>query len=154
MELVEEILQVEFPEVRECLLLNDMDTCGTSPIQHWLIVDMQGEYETVAGYVFHEFGYIPRVGESITVVIPKDLPGREMEDAKKPLQQFRITIASGTARMVGTVVMERLLECDATGCDEEEPPPVLDSNEPRGYPTQAAARKGDSNGISKPISPV
>ncbi|MCO5612393.1 hypothetical protein L7F22_066660 [Adiantum nelumboides] len=71
-------------------------------------------YETVSGFVCEAFGYIPRTGESINVILRNaEEEGPEgdsdnPEDRKEKFQKYRLEILAGNARKVGSVRFERL----------------------------------------------
>ncbi|KAJ7513613.1 hypothetical protein O6H91_23G006700 [Diphasiastrum complanatum] len=75
-------------------------------------------YETVSGFICEAFGYIPRMGESITITLRKadtedSSDHREGEpdhpdDHKGKLQSFKLEILAGNARKVGSVRFERV----------------------------------------------
>lgn len=73
------------------------------------------QYETVSGFICEAFGYIPRTGESIKVVLEKENEEEENEelksdhqDQKEKHQIFRLEILAGNARKVGAIRFERL----------------------------------------------
>nr|XP_043619460.1 putative DUF21 domain-containing protein At3g13070, chloroplastic [Erigeron canadensis] len=75
------------------------------------------QYETVSGFVCEAFGYIPRTGESIKVVLEKeedhdeyteDDGDRQNYKEKEKNQVFQIEILTGNARKVGAVRFERV----------------------------------------------
>lgn len=55
-----------------------------------VIVDtyvLQGhQYETVSGFICEAFGYIPRTGESIKVVLEKEIEEEENDESKSDHQ--------------------------------------------------------------------
>ncbi|XP_030445449.2 DUF21 domain-containing protein At1g55930, chloroplastic [Syzygium oleosum] len=80
------------------------------------------QYETVSGFICEAFGYIPRTGETIKVVLEKE--NREEEDEyvetesdrkdqkeKEKHQFFKLEILEGNARKVSAVRFERI-DCD------------------------------------------
>ncbi|KAJ9563310.1 hypothetical protein OSB04_008470 [Centaurea solstitialis] len=75
------------------------------------------QYETVSGFVCEAFGYIPKTGESIRVVLEKeeeheeyteDQDDRHNQNQKEKNQIFQIEILAGNARKVGAVRFERV----------------------------------------------
>lgn len=75
------------------------------------------QYETVSGFICEAFGYIPRTGESIKVVLEK---ANEEEDSqeyldgesnrkerKQKFQNYKLEILAGNARKVSAVRFER-----------------------------------------------
>lgn len=76
------------------------------------------QYETVSGFVCEAFGYIPKTGESIKVVLEKeedhdeyteDDGDRQNPKEKEKNQVFKIEILAGNARKVGAVRFERVM---------------------------------------------
>ncbi|KAI3973891.1 hypothetical protein MKX01_030467 [Papaver californicum] len=102
------------------------------------------QYETVSGFVCKVFGYIPRTGENIEVVLEKaDLDeNNEYTEVEAERQQpkekhliFKLEILAGNARKVSAVMFERI------NGDEM----VLETKEvPRVVP-RIMKRKGSSN---------
>nr|KAJ0195687.1 hypothetical protein LSAT_V11C700388110 [Lactuca sativa] len=83
------------------------------------------QYETVSGFVCEAFGYIPRTGESIKLVLDKEEEHDEynteddqnqnqnQKDREKEKKQvFQIEILAGNARKVGAVRFERVTAHD------------------------------------------
>ncbi|KAI4374806.1 hypothetical protein MLD38_012757 [Melastoma candidum] len=83
------------------------------------------QYETVSGFVCEAFGYIPRTGESIRVMLERD--NREEQDEYTEAegerkdqkendrhQLFRLEILAGNARKVSAVRFERIDSDDST----------------------------------------
>ncbi|CAH9107839.1 unnamed protein product [Cuscuta epithymum] len=75
------------------------------------------QYETVSGFVCEAFGYIPRTGESIKVVLEKsnreehdDYTRTESEqgDQNEKSQIYKLEILAGNARKVSAVRFERI----------------------------------------------
>ncbi|KAJ0933317.1 putative gliding motility-associated protein GldE [Helianthus annuus] len=75
------------------------------------------QYETVSGFICEAFGYIPRTGESIKVVLKKaneeDNDGENKhetdgQDEKDRSQTFKLGILAGNCRKVNTVRFERI----------------------------------------------
>ncbi|XP_059661211.1 putative DUF21 domain-containing protein At3g13070, chloroplastic [Cornus florida] len=73
------------------------------------------QYETVSGFICEAFGYIPRTGESIKVVLEKanreensDYNGAESDhqDQKDKHQNFKLEILAGNCRKVSAVRFE------------------------------------------------
>ncbi|KAL8466169.1 hypothetical protein ACS0TY_035322 [Phlomoides rotata] len=92
---------------------------------------MQGhQYETVSGFVCKAFGYIPRTGETIKVIIERanqedhgDYDGSESdhEDDKEKTQIFKLEILAGNARKVSAVRFERINNDEASVGTKEIP---------------------------------
>lgn len=77
------------------------------------------QYETVSGFVCEAFGYIPKTGESIKIVLEKeedldeyteDDGDRQHQKEKEKTQIFQIEILAGNARKVGAVRFERVTQ--------------------------------------------
>ncbi|KAL5548566.1 hypothetical protein UlMin_003797 [Ulmus minor] len=73
------------------------------------------QYETVSGFICEAFGYIPRTGESIKVVLEKEEEEEESEESQSDRQEkkethqiFKLEILAGNARKVSAVRFERL----------------------------------------------
>ncbi|KAK6230139.1 hypothetical protein QUC31_001657 [Theobroma cacao] len=75
------------------------------------------QYETVSGFVCEAFGYIPRTGESIKVVLEKENQeeddenseaGSDRQDLKDRHQIYKLEILAGNARKVSAVRFERI----------------------------------------------
>ncbi|KAF9666509.1 hypothetical protein SADUNF_Sadunf16G0236500 [Salix dunnii] len=77
------------------------------------------QYETVSGFVCEAFGYIPRTGETIKVVLEKETQEDEDEDEhtegksdrqelKEKHQLYKLEILAGNARKVSAVRFERI----------------------------------------------
>lgn len=71
------------------------------------------QYETVSGFVCEAFGYIPRTGEMIKVVLEKEnREERDVEsertDPNRKNQLFKLEILAGNARKVSAVRFERI----------------------------------------------
>ncbi|KAI3510255.1 hypothetical protein L1887_25788 [Cichorium endivia] len=76
------------------------------------------QYETVSGFVCEAFGYIPKTGESIKLVLDKeeehdeytedDQNQNQKDKEKEKKQVFQIEILAGNARKVGAVRFERV----------------------------------------------
>ncbi|XVF38209.1 hypothetical protein REPUB_Repub20aG0080600 [Reevesia pubescens] len=75
------------------------------------------QYETVSGFVCKAFGYIPRTGESIKVVVEKENEeednedseaGSDRQDPKERHQIYKLEILAGNARKVSAVRFERI----------------------------------------------
>lgn len=86
------------------------------------------QYETVSGFICEAFGYIPRTGETIKVILEKE--NREEEDEyvetesdrkdqkeKEKHQIFKLEILEGNARKVGAVRFERIDSDDAAALE-------------------------------------
>ncbi|KAG6556814.1 hypothetical protein Mapa_001761 [Marchantia paleacea] len=73
-------------------------------------------YETVSGFVCEAFGYIPRTGESINVILRKAdsednqdrRDGETEEEKREKFQKYRLEILAGNARKVGAVRFETM----------------------------------------------
>ncbi|KAK1424002.1 hypothetical protein QVD17_19313 [Tagetes erecta] len=75
------------------------------------------QYETVSGFICEAFGYIPRTGESIKVVLKKaneedkdddNEQENDGQDQKDRSQTFKLGILAGNCRKVNTVRFERI----------------------------------------------
>lgn len=71
------------------------------------------QYETVSGFVCEAFGYIPRTGESVKVVLEKEDEEEEESNSETKVQKekhliFNIEILAGNARKVSAVRFERV----------------------------------------------
>ncbi|KAK8712404.1 hypothetical protein V6N13_147644 [Hibiscus sabdariffa] len=75
------------------------------------------QYETVSGFVCEAFGYIPRTGESVEVVLERDNEEDDEEDSeaasdrqdlKERHQIYKLEILAGNARKVSAVRFERI----------------------------------------------
>lgn len=84
-----------------------------------IILPDDHQYETVSGFICEAFGYIPRTGESIKVVLKKanededdgdDESKQETDgqDQKDRSQTFKLGILAGNCRKVNTVRFERI----------------------------------------------
>ncbi|XP_026448046.1 putative DUF21 domain-containing protein At3g13070, chloroplastic isoform X2 [Papaver somniferum] len=102
------------------------------------------QYETVSGFVCEAFGYIPRTGENIEVVLEKaDLEdNNEYTEVESERQQpkekhliFKLEILAGNARKVSAVRFERI------NGDEM----VLETKEVTRVVPRIMKRKGSSN---------
>ncbi|PON43276.1 Gliding motility-associated protein GldE [Parasponia andersonii] len=79
------------------------------------------QYETVSGFTCEAFGYIPRTGESIKVVLEKENEEEEENDESKSDHQdqnekhqiFKLEILAGNARKISAVRFERLENVDS-----------------------------------------
>ncbi|KAL9275104.1 DUF21 domain-containing protein [Drosera capensis] len=74
------------------------------------------QYETVSGFICEAFGYIPRTGESIKVVLEKANEEDSQEyhegesnrkEPKQKFQNYKLEILAGNARKVSAVRFER-----------------------------------------------
>ncbi|KAL7217808.1 hypothetical protein ACSBR2_011111 [Camellia fascicularis] len=81
------------------------------------------QYKTVSGFICEAFGYIPRTGETIKVVLEKaDQEEHEeyteadsdRQDEKEKHQNFKLEILAGNCRKVSSVRFERVNYDDAT----------------------------------------
>ncbi|XP_019456344.1 PREDICTED: DUF21 domain-containing protein At1g55930, chloroplastic-like isoform X1 [Lupinus angustifolius] len=72
------------------------------------------QYETVSGFVCEAFGYIPRTGECIKVVLERedededDESNGDHQDQKEKNHTFKLEILAGNARKVSAVRFERI----------------------------------------------
>ncbi|CAJ1971486.1 unnamed protein product [Sphenostylis stenocarpa] len=72
------------------------------------------QYETVSGFVCEAFGYIPRTGECIKVVLEREdeddnnETSADQQDQKEKNQIFKLEILAGNARKVSAVRFERI----------------------------------------------
>ncbi|KAG6405272.1 hypothetical protein SASPL_132859 [Salvia splendens] len=75
------------------------------------------QYETVSGFVCEAFGYIPRTGETIKVVLETenqedhvdyDEPESDRQEENNKTQIFKLEILAGNARKVSAVRFERI----------------------------------------------
>ncbi|GAV86838.1 CBS domain-containing protein/DUF21 domain-containing protein/CorC_HlyC domain-containing protein [Cephalotus follicularis] len=74
------------------------------------------QYETVSGFICEAFGYIPRTGESIKVVLEKENQEENNEQTeggsgrqdKERHQVFKLEILAGNARKVSAIRFERI----------------------------------------------
>ncbi|CAA3013137.1 putative DUF21 domain-containing protein At3g13070, chloroplastic [Olea europaea var. sylvestris] len=80
------------------------------------------QYETVSGFVCEAFGYIPRTGETLKVVLERanredhgEYNGVESErqDEKEKTQIFKLEVLAGNARKVSAIRFERINHDDA-----------------------------------------
>ncbi|PWA54776.1 CBS domain-containing protein / transporter associated domain-containing protein [Artemisia annua] len=92
------------------------------------------QYETVSGFVCEAFGYIPKTGESIKVVLEKEEDhdeyteedgDRQNPKEKEKNQVFKIEILAGNARKVGSVRFERVTHEEETTEDVRKLVPKL-----------------------------
>ncbi|KAL8150685.1 hypothetical protein V2J09_020493 [Rumex salicifolius] len=78
------------------------------------------QYETVSGFVCEAFGYIPRTGESIRVLLERDNKEEndetesEHQDPKDKVQAYTLEILAANARKVSAVRFERLENANAS----------------------------------------
>ncbi|KAI8009784.1 DUF21 domain-containing protein [Camellia lanceoleosa] len=81
------------------------------------------QYETVSGFICEAFGYIPRTGETIKVVLEKadqeehdeyTESDSDRQDEKEKHQNFKLEILAGNCRKVSSVRFERVNYDDAT----------------------------------------
>ncbi|XP_028221522.1 DUF21 domain-containing protein At1g55930, chloroplastic-like isoform X2 [Glycine soja] len=72
------------------------------------------QYETVSGFVCEAFGYIPRTGECIKVVLEREdeddnnESNADQQDQKEKNQSFKLEILAGNARKVSAVRFEHI----------------------------------------------
>lgn len=78
------------------------------------------QYETVSGFICEVFGYIPRTGESIKVVLENQEENEEYTEQESDRQEqkekqhiFKLEILAGNARKVSAVRFERINNADA-----------------------------------------
>ncbi|KAL5803966.1 hypothetical protein ACOSQ3_030766 [Xanthoceras sorbifolium] len=80
------------------------------------------QYETVSGFICEAFGYIPRTGESIKVVLKKENEeeddenseaGSDRQNLKEKHLVYKLEILAGNARKVSAVRFERITNDDA-----------------------------------------
>ncbi|KAH6768078.1 CBS domain-containing protein / transporter associated domain-containing protein [Perilla frutescens var. frutescens] len=81
------------------------------------------QYETVSGFVCEAFGYIPRTGETIKIVLERehqedngdyDVPESDRQDENEKTQIFKLEILAGNARKVSAVRFERINNDEAS----------------------------------------
>lgn len=91
------------------------------------------QYETVSGFVCEAFGYIPRTGESIKLVLERDNQEDDAEytetesdrrEHKERSQIFKLEILAGNARKVSAVRFERV-EPEDTLLEPKEVSPLF-----------------------------
>lgn len=91
------------------------------------------QYETVSGFVCETFGYIPRTGESIRVVLERENQEDDVEyteaesdrqEQKERFQVFKLEILAGNARKVSAVRFERMKHDDVV-LEQNEFAPVI-----------------------------
>ncbi|CAI9784102.1 unnamed protein product [Fraxinus pennsylvanica] len=92
------------------------------------------QYETVSGFVCEAFGYIPRTGETMKVVLERanredhgDYNGVESErqDEKEKTQMFKLEILAGNARKVSAIRFERINHDDAASEETHLVPKIM-----------------------------
>ncbi|KAH9617830.1 hypothetical protein KSS87_023627 [Heliosperma pusillum] len=101
------------------------------------------QYETVSGFICEAFGYIPRTGESMKVVVERDTQEEDDEyteveserrEHKEKVQIFKLEILAGNARKVSAVRFERM-EHDDKLLETKEVAPffpkIMKRNRPR-----------------------
>ncbi|KAK1581403.1 hypothetical protein Q3G72_005746 [Acer saccharum] len=80
------------------------------------------QYETVSGFICEAFGYIPRTGESIKVVLEKENQeeegenseaGSDRQNVKEKHFVYKLEILGGNSRKVSAVRFERINNDDA-----------------------------------------
>lgn len=101
------------------------------------------QYETVSGFVCEAFGYIPRTGESMKVVLERDNEEEEdkykeeesgRQENKEKSQIFKVEILAGDARKVSAVRFEKVEHDDTVlGANGVAPsfPKIMKRNRPR-----------------------
>ncbi|XP_051129138.1 putative DUF21 domain-containing protein At3g13070, chloroplastic isoform X2 [Andrographis paniculata] len=76
------------------------------------------QYETVSGFVCEAFGYIPRTGETIKVVLERanreEHGESDHQDETEKTQIFKLEILAGNARKVSAVRFERINSDEAS----------------------------------------
>ncbi|KAJ4837230.1 DUF21 domain-containing protein, chloroplastic [Turnera subulata] len=81
------------------------------------------QYETVSGFICEAFGYIPRTGESVIVVLEKENQEDddenseskpELQELKDKRQMYKLEILAGNARKVSAVRFERINNDDSS----------------------------------------
>ncbi|GLJ15559.1 hypothetical protein SUGI_0255580 [Cryptomeria japonica] len=87
------------------------------------------QYETVSGFVCRAFGYIPRTGQSIDIVLDKgNLEESENfgengvhqdENQQEKFQKYKLEILAGNARKVGTVRFEEVKDDKVNHVDSQ-----------------------------------
>ncbi|XP_043691254.1 putative DUF21 domain-containing protein At3g13070, chloroplastic [Telopea speciosissima] len=86
------------------------------------------QYETVSGFICEAFGYIPRTGETIKVVLEKanreendeyNEAESDRHDHKEKYQSYKLEILAGNARKVSAVRFERVNQDDTTSETKE-----------------------------------
>ncbi|KAK9734928.1 hypothetical protein RND81_04G171900 [Saponaria officinalis] len=91
------------------------------------------QYETVSGFICEAFGYIPRTGESMKVVLERDNQEEDDEyteseserrENKEKVQMFKLEILAGNVRKVSAVRFERM-EPNDTLLDAKEAAPFF-----------------------------
>ncbi|XP_052178041.1 putative DUF21 domain-containing protein At3g13070, chloroplastic isoform X1 [Diospyros lotus] len=79
------------------------------------------QYETVSGFICEAFGYIPKTGETIKVILEKENQEEpdeyneaepDHQDHKEKHQIFKVEILAGNARKVSAVRFERVYGAD------------------------------------------
>ncbi|XP_021739548.1 putative DUF21 domain-containing protein At3g13070, chloroplastic isoform X2 [Chenopodium quinoa] len=102
------------------------------------------QYETVSGFICEAFGYIPRTGESMKVVLERDNQEEddkyeedesERREKKEKSQIFKLEILAGNARKVSAVRFERVEHGDMqVEAKEVAPffPKIMKRSRPRG----------------------
>ncbi|XP_074302141.1 putative DUF21 domain-containing protein At3g13070, chloroplastic [Silene latifolia] len=101
------------------------------------------QYETVSGFICEAFGYIPKTGESMKVVVERDTQEEDDEyteveserrEHKEKVQIFKLEILAGNARKVSAVRFERM-EHDDKLLETKEVAPffpkIMKRNRPR-----------------------
>ncbi|KAA8524831.1 hypothetical protein F0562_011254 [Nyssa sinensis] len=92
-----------------------------------IILSEGRQYETVSGFICEAFGYIPRTGESIKVVLEKanreenndyNEAESDRQDQKDKHQIFRLEILAGNCRKVSAVRFERINHDSTTEAKE------------------------------------
>ncbi|KZV56365.1 hypothetical protein F511_00362 [Dorcoceras hygrometricum] len=85
------------------------------------------QYETVSGFVCEAFGYIPRTGETIKVILERanreehgeyDATESDRQDEDQKSQIFKLEILAGDARKVSAVRFERKTHDDSKTRDD------------------------------------
>ncbi|KAL8153052.1 hypothetical protein V2J09_010812 [Rumex salicifolius] len=102
------------------------------------------QYETVSGFVCEAFGYIPRTGENIKVLLERateddnDEAESEQKDPKNKIQGFKLEVLAANSRKVSDVRFERITNSNT----------LLESNDVTRFIPKIMKRSWGSNGDS------
>ncbi|CAI9294882.1 unnamed protein product [Lactuca saligna] len=98
-----------------------------------IILPEDHQYETVSGFICEAFGYIPRTGESVKVILKKaneedddeSKQENKNQDQKEKSQTFKLEILAGNCRKVNTevVMMKHFIK------KHPKPPPLTTTND-------------------------